>query len=60
MAKKSSKVSAAPATYSEPKRVTIEKAGNGFVVEHHSMNGRKSMVAKTPAEAMKHIKKLMK
>lgn len=61
MAKKH-KVPAVPtvAAYSEPNRVSIEKAGNGFVIEHHGMNGRKSMVAKTHQEAMKHMKKLLK
>lgn len=50
----------APMAYSEPKRVTIEKAGNGFVVEHHGPHGRKSMVAKNEVEAMKHMKKMIK
>lgn len=49
-----------PMRYHEPKRVTVEKAGNGFVIEHHSENGRKSMIAKNPKEMMKHMNKMLK
>ena len=50
----------APTAYHEPKRVTVEKAGNGFVVEAHTDSGRKCMIAKNPKEMMQHMKKLMK
>lgn len=40
-----------------PKRVTVEKAGNGFTVSDHM--GGKQMVAKSHAEMMRHVKGMM-
>jgi hypothetical protein len=51
---------AAPMRYQEPKRVTVEKAKNGFVIEHSGPAGRSCTVAKNHAEMQKHMRKLMK
>jgi len=57
--KKNAKPKAKPATaevpsgYREPKRVSIQKASNGFVISTYGPNGEKIQVAKTQAEANK-------
>lgn len=48
-----------PAVYHEPKRVTIESAKNGFIVEQYTDKGKQCAVAKNPAEAMKMAKKML-
>jgi hypothetical protein len=45
--------------YHEPKRVTIEKASNGFTVSTYTGNGTKLMVAKSSKEAVSAAKKLL-
>lgn len=63
MAKKKSpgnSVAMAMPEYREPKSVTVKKAGNGFVLEQHSMNGSKCMVAKNKSEVQRHMNKLLK
>ena len=49
-----------PQSYSEPKRVTIEKAKNGYTVSHHTCDGHHLSVAKNHKEAMRHVKKALK
>ena len=46
--------------YREPKSVRVEKASNGFVITHSSPSGSKTMIAKTHAECVKHMRKALK
>ena len=45
--------------YHEPKRVTIESAKNGYIVEQYTDKGKQCAVAKNPKEAMTMAKKML-
>lgn len=53
------KKASSPMVYHEPKRVTIESAKNGFIVEQYTDKGKQCAVAKNPVEAMKMAKKML-
>lgn len=45
--------------YKMPKRVTVEKAGNGFIVRSSDQSGEKNLLAHTMAEAHGHVATMM-
>ena len=61
MASKTKKASPEVATrYVEPKRVSVQKANNGYVVSSYTDNGERVEVAKTMDVANKIVKKMLR
>lgn len=48
------------AVYREPKRVSVQRAANGFIVSTYSDSGEAVEIAKTIDEANKIVKRILK
>ena len=60
MVSKTSKSEPTVARYVEPKRVSVQKANNGYVVSSYGDNGERVEVAKTMDAANKIVKKMLR
>ena len=58
--KKNTPAEVAPSRYVEPKRVSVQKANNGYVVSSYGDNGERVEVAKTMDVANKIVKKMLR